>query len=169
VRAQLVLPAPAAIGGGGARVAQDDGAEGLHRGAPHGPARLAMRQSAVHAPESTVALAQKLGLNANVLAEQIGDADGTLPKASAARLERAFDAAKAFAKRRDLDDAGAQSVATLFTGHVFSVLRAEKAAGDKGVDAATLDDITSETTSGLNATLREDVAKEAEAEVAHLR
>ena len=135
---------------------------------PHGPPNFMRRPSFTSSSETAHALGSKLGLDPNVLADQLGDESGAISKPVADRLERGYDAGSAFAKREALDDAKTQAVRALFTNHVFATLRAEKS-GSGHVDAEAAEDIRADTSSGLRAACGEAVAKDAEADLADLR
>lgn len=63
---------------------------------------------ATSAPPSTLALGERLHLRADLLATALGDEKGEIPPAYVQRLDRAQDAAVAFAKREHLNEVQTQ-------------------------------------------------------------
>jgi hypothetical protein len=116
---------------------------------------------------SVVALGERLHLNPQALALQLGDEHGEVPKAWASRLELSFTRAEALARRLDLDESRTQSLVALTTYHVFSKLREEKAAPG-GVDPARLEALTDALLNDIRVTCGEDVAAAAKSDLAAL-
>jgi hypothetical protein len=112
------------------------------------------------------ALGAKLHLNPRVLTDQLGDASGEIPKPVADRLERAFKAGEAAAKRLGLDEARATSFVSMITFHAFSLLREEKVSGS--VPASRRDEIAEGTVADVRAACGDPAAAEAKRLVADL-
>ena len=136
--------------------------------APEPAARLPQKQlEGAAAPGAVVALAERLHLNPQVLALQLGDAHGDVPKPWAARLERGFEAGQALARRLGLDEGRTQSLVALFTYHVFSRLREEKAA-PSGVDPARAEALDEALLDDIRTTCGEDAVTAAKSALAGL-
>jgi len=171
--AQLVMPPrrPFPRPGPGPAAASPPGNEVLTDSpAPAAVAQLPQRQSkgGVAVSASVVALAERLHLNPEVLAAQLGDEHGEVPKPSADRLERGFKTAEALAKRLSLDESQTQSIVALLTYHVFSLLREEKQAAPGSVDPARIDELTDSILNDVRVTCGEKIATEAKSAIAGL-
>jgi hypothetical protein len=132
--------------------------------------QLSQRQAAGGAAvsPSVTALGERLHLNSQALAAQLGDAHGDVSKPAADRLERGFKAAEALSKRLGLDESQAQSLGALFTHHVFSVLREEKLAAPGSVDPARLAELTESLLNDVRVTCGEAVAADVKSAIAGL-
>ena len=116
---------------------------------------------------SVVALGERLHLDPQALALQLGDEHGEVPKLWAERLERGFKAGEALARRLGLDESRTQSLVALTTYHVFSEIREEKAAPG-GVDPARRDALTDSLLNDIRITCGEDAVAAAKGELADL-
>lgn len=132
----------------------------------NGSAPILRKAAAVSASVTT--LAERLHLNPGVLAEQLGDARGELPKPSADRLERGFEAGGALARRLGLDDSQAQALVALVTYYVFSILREEKNVGPGSVDPARIKELGEAAINDIRASCGEQAAAEATRELPRL-
>jgi hypothetical protein len=113
------------------------------------------------------ALGERLHLNPQVLALQLGDEHGEVPKPRALRLERGFETGEALARRLGLDEGRTQSLVALVTYYVFSLLREEKAAPG-GVDPARLEALSDALLDDIRATCGEDAVAAAKSDLAVL-
>lgn len=116
---------------------------------------------------SVIALGERLHLDPQALALQLGDEHGEVPRAWAVRLEQSFTRAEALARRLDLDESRTQSIVALSTYYVFSVLREEKAAPG-GVDPARIEALTDTLLADVRATCGEATAAAAKSDLAGL-
>ncbi len=114
-----------------------------------------------------VALGERLHLDPQALALQLGDEHGEIPERWADRLERGFKTAEALARRLGLDESRTQSIVALSTYYVFSVLREEKAAPG-GVDPARVEALTDTLLADIRATCGEATAAAAKSDLAGL-
>lgn len=114
---------------------------------------------------STLALAERLHLRAEFVAQTFADESGELPSNIAKRLEHAFDSATSLAKNRQLDESQSQSVVAILTYYEFSVLREEKAAAPGPADPLRLESIRSRNLNDIRAMCGEETAKAVEAEI----
>lgn len=137
--------------------------------APELPARLTSKQGlGSPAPAAVVALGQRIGLNPQALSSQLGDEHGDLSARMTDRLERGFNTATALAKRLGLDENRTQSLVTLITNHVLSVLLEEKKAAPGSVDRARVDELTTTLLDDIRVTCGDAVATEARSAVSGL-
>jgi hypothetical protein len=113
-------------------------------------------------------LTSRLNLNPQVVAAQLGDETGELPKPYAERLERGFNAAGALAQRHNLDEGRSQSLAALVTFHVLNVLREEKKAAPSAVDPARIKELERALGEDVRISCGEDVARDVERAIADL-
>lgn len=120
------------------------------------------------APTAVVELGQRIGLNPQALSSQIGDEHGDLSALTTDRLERGFNTATALAKRLGLDENRSQSLVTLITNQVLSLLLEEKKAAPGSVDRARIDELTSTLLDDLRVTCGDAVATEARSAVSDL-
>jgi hypothetical protein len=120
------------------------------------------------ASPSVIALAERLRLHPQILADELGDANGEIPAPSAERLERGFTTAGALARRLGLDEGRSQSLVSLITFYVFSVLREEKMSAPGGADPARLEELTTSLLRDIRAACGDDAADAAERELARL-
>jgi len=114
---------------------------------------------------STQALADRLHLEPQILAQTFADESGELPRDVAKRLEHAFDSASALAKQRKLDESQSQSVVAILTYYEFSVLREEKAAAPGPAVPNRLERLGEEMLPDIQTTGGEDTRKAAEQEI----
>ncbi len=114
---------------------------------------------------STQALADRLHLDAQILAQTFADEAGELPPHVAKRLEHAFDSSTSLAKTRKLDESQSQSVVAILTYYEFSVLREEKAAAPGPADPSRIESIRNEILTDIRTTCGEDTAKATELEI----
>ena len=105
-----------------------------------------------------VALGERLHIDPDALAAQLGDEHGEVSKPTADRLERGFMTAEALAKRLGLGESQTQSIVALFTYYVFSLLREEKQAAPGSVDPARIDELNAALLNDVGVTCRETVA-----------
>lgn len=136
--------------------------------APELGARLPQKRldgSAV--PSSVTALGDRLHLNPQVLALQLGDEHGEVPARWAERLEHGFATGEALARRLGLDEGRTQSLVALVTYHVFSRIREEKAAPG-GVDPARLEALDEALLDDVRTTCGEDAVAAAKSALAGL-
>lgn len=117
---------------------------------------------------STETLAKRVNLRPDFLAESLGDEKGEIPKGYASRLEKAFDAAKAFTTRLKLTEPQTQSVVAIFTHYELSVLREEKAAAPGPANPTRLEALTNEAITSIRATCGEDTSAAAADELERL-
>jgi hypothetical protein len=114
---------------------------------------------------STLALAERLHLEPQTLAQTFADESGEVPTNVAKRLEHAFDSATSFAKNRKLDESQSQSVVAILTYYEFSVLREEKATAPGPADPTRLESIRDELLTDIRTTCGEDTRGAAEKEI----
>jgi hypothetical protein len=152
------LALPPALPNGGAEPPGSHDAEGEARPASAPPRQLARPTPADVAPAGS--LAARLNMNPRALAD-LQDAQGNLPKASAERLDHAFDAGTALAHRLSLDGPKTQSLVSLATYYAYSVLREEKSVAPGIVDPERIKAITDEVTGDIRATCGDNVSAEA--------
>jgi hypothetical protein len=148
-------PTPPARNGGGSGSAEPVEA----RADPALPTRRPGRLAPISGSPGN-ALADRLHLSQQAL-DLLADARGQLPKASAERLERAFDAGNAFARRLSLDDSRTQSATALFTQYAFNILREEKRSAPGSVDPARIEEIAGEITGDLRLTCGDQAGADA--------
>jgi hypothetical protein len=133
------------------------------------PARLdahgLSKNSDVKIAPSTQALAERLRLGPEILAQTFGDEAGEIPRGYASRLERAFDKANALARRLQLDESKTQSLVALVTHYAFSILREEKLAAPGSAEMERIEQITNEIVADIKTTCGEDVSAAAAVEL----
>ena len=127
---------------------------------PANPIALSKNSTGL-ASAALIDLTTRLNLNPQVVADQLGDANGDLPKPYAERLQRGFSAGGSLARRLGLDEARGQSLVALFTFHVLSVLREEKAAAPREVDPARIEELEAALLKDIRTSIGDDVAEEA--------
>jgi hypothetical protein len=120
------------------------------------------------ASPALIELTSRLNLNPQVVAAQLGDADGELPKPYAERLERGWSAGGALARRHNLDEGRSQSLVALMTFHVLSVLREEKKAAPGDVDPARIEELERALVEDVRSSCGEDVARDVKRAIADL-
>ncbi len=136
--------------------------------APEVGSRLSHKRSEGAAVATSVTeLGERLHLNPQVLALQLGDEHGEVPKLWAERLERGFKTGEDLARRLGLDEGRAQSLVALFTYYVFSELREEKAA-PSGVDPERLEALSDGLLDDVRSACGEDAAAAAKSALAGL-
>jgi hypothetical protein len=143
-------------------------AGGVAGEAPPAAVRMPTKRAARSASAATTALADRLHLNPEVLAEHLCDEDGELPKGVAARLERGFDAGRSLAKRLNADDGRTQSLVALMTDYTVSVLVEERKAAPNPPDRARIDELQSELVDAVRTTCGDTAAEAVKNELAGL-
>jgi hypothetical protein len=153
------------------RLAQGTAAPPGNEGSVEAPAlvdRVSQNRGGGAAASAAVtALGERLHLDPQALALQLGDEHGEIPKLWAERLERGFKASEALARRLNLDESRTQSLVALTTYYVFSVIREEKAAPG-GVDLARRDALSDSLLNDVRVTCGEDTAAAAKSELTDL-
>lgn len=130
------------------------------------PARMmnpgSSRASAVKASPATTALAERLHIWPESLAQAFADETGDVPHNVAQRLEQAYDTAQSLAKQRNLDEAQTQSLTTLLTHYVFRVLQEEKKAAPGPVDPTLIEALRENILNSVGTTCGDETRKAAE-------
>lgn len=114
------------------------------------------------ASASTTALADRLHLRPDALAQAFGDETGDIPRNVAQRLEQAHEAASSLAKQRKLDEGQTQSLTTLLTHYAFRVLQEEKSAAPGPADPTRIEALREEILTDVETTCGAEVRKAAE-------
>jgi hypothetical protein len=126
------------------------------------------KNSAGSASPALIELTSRLNLNPQVVAAQLGDANGELPTPYAERLERGFNAGGALARRHNLDEGRSQSLVALVTFHVLNVLREEKKAAPRDVDPARIEELERALVEDVRTSCGDDVARDVKRAIADL-
>lgn len=112
-------------------------------------------------------LAARLNLNPAALTKFVG-ADGQVPTAVVARLERTADAGKGLARRLDLDETKTQVFSDLFLSQTIGVLELEQRNGGQA-DPEQIEALTQDTLAGIRVVGGPRAVSEAEEALGSLR
>jgi hypothetical protein len=112
-------------------------------------------------------LAKKFNLNPNALAPLAG-ADGEVPTAVVARLERSSDAGKGLARRLDLDETNTQTFSNLFLNQTIAVMALERRNGGPA-EPEQLDALLQDTLAGVRVLAGEGAVSQAQELLGDLR